>query len=293
MTKAPASSASNFPTKHKRDWRRAFVLLGVACGLVIAWGSDRQPVDVTIPITWNEPTEVHDNTEDVLRIASFNIHSGKGTDGQMELSRVATELADVDFAGLYEVRSTPPGHFPHQAAELGELLGMRSVFLATEHRWWRDHFGNALLTSRPILGLQRIPLIGTRGKAFRQAILVDVPFQDRAVHILMVHVDREDDREQQLAAVIRLFQDLEAPAVLMGDLNSPATDPQLSALLEHADMRDVMRVPREERAITDAIDWMIVKGLKPVSATYGSIGASDHPALKADLVLSERDDFQP
>ena len=199
--------------------------------------------------------------------------------------RTAGELKDVDLAGLFEVRATPWSSSPDQAEELGKRLGLRSAFLATEHRWWHDQFGNAVLLAVPIAGIRRLPLIGTRGKAFRQAVLIDVPLKNAMVRVVMVHVDRERDRERQLAAVIRLFQSLESPAVLMGDLNSGIDDPQLASLLSQPGVESVLHAQLGADAPTNNIDWIITRGLESIGATYAETGASDHPVVKAELRL--------
>ncbi len=273
------------------DRRRRFVpslrlaSFGLITGLVVAWGSDRQPADVTAPIVWYGQSPYVEPSDDVLRIASFNIHSGKGADNRLDLTRTCRALQDVDFAGLFEVRARAWNLFPSQAGCLADQLQMRTVFLPTERRWWHDHFGNALLTARPVAGIQRIPLIGTRGKAFRQAVLVDIPLQGETVHIVMVHLDSERDREQQLAAVIRLFLSLEAPAVLMGDLNTRQNDSQLAALLSQPGVASAIHAQLEKYAPTNNIDWIITRGLECVSAAYDATDASDHPIVKAELRL--------
>jgi len=268
-----------------RTWPRRLLVVGLLVGAVVAWVSDRRPVDVTRPIFWQTPQTLHPADRHVLRIASYNIHGGKGRDGFRDLSRIAADLHSVDFAGLYEVHAGTWGLSADQATVLGEQLGMRSAYLGTERRWWRDHVGNAVLTSMPVSQLQRIPLVGTRGKAFRQAVLVDVPWNDRMVHLLLVHVDRERDRESQLTTVIQLFQGLESPAVLMGDLNSGPDDPQLVELLARPGVESVLPPKLDDRTAAGPVDWIITRGLECVTAELIDSGASDHPVVKATLKL--------
>lgn len=275
------AAALPMPKPPRRRWR--WIAAAALFGLVIAWGSDRQPADVTKPIVsrdWaysNLPT-------DTLRIASYNIHSGKGSDGQVDLRRIAADLQDVDVAGLYEVACPLRSLGVDQSFDLADSLHLGSAFLPTECRWWRDHLGNAVLAKSPFPPLQRIPLIGTRGKAFRQAVLLDVPLDGQTVHIVMTHLDRGQDRTQQLAAVIRLFQSLTAPAVLMGDLNTTPGDPLLQKLLAQPGVESVLtRLGADAPA--DNIDWIITRGLECVEATYHHSGASDHPVVKASLRL--------
>jgi endonuclease/exonuclease/phosphatase family metal-dependent hydrolase len=125
-------------------------------------------------------------------------------------------------------------------------------------------------------------LVGTRGKAFRQAVLVDVPWNDRVIHVVMVHVDSGRDRERQLETVIRLFQSLKSPAILMGDLNTRPDDPRLAALLSEDGVENVLS-KLGDKTPTDNIDWIITRGLECVDAAYHHSGASDHPVVKATL----------
>ncbi len=278
MQVEPSSNSS------KPRWitRTRLVWAGLLAGLVFAWGSDHQPADATRPMVWHEPASPNAGTTAEFRLASFNIHGGKGTDGVRDLARIAADLQDVDFAALFEVHADPWNRFSDQAVELGERLGLRSAFFPTEHTWWRDGFGNALLTSADDVAVQRIPLVGTRGKAFRQAVLVDVPWNGRVIHIVMVHVDSGRDRERQLETVIRLFQSLEAPAILMGDLNSRPDDPRLKALLSEDGIENVLS-KLGDKSPTENIDWIIIRGLECVEAAYHHSGASDHPVVKATL----------
>lgn len=268
--------------------RRALIArLVVGAGLlaaVIGWGSDRRPADATRPVIWRSPSSLRPPAANELRIASFNIHSGKGGDNRLDLARTASELEGVDFAGLFEVRADPWGD---QAAELGARLGMRSTFLGTERRWWHDHFGNAVLSTRPVAGIVRIPLVGTRGKAYRQAVLAHVPLEGRTVQIVMAHIDREQDREEQMAAVIRLFRALEPPAVLMGDLNSHPLDPQLQGLVRQPGVESVLHSRLGDAIPPDNIDWLIIRGLECTSFELGERGASDHPAIRATLRIGD------
>lgn len=251
-------------------------------GLVITWGSDRQAADATKPVTWHQSTTAgyEPSRTDVLRIASYNIHGGKGRDGKLDLFRIGNNLRDIDVAGLYEVHGAAMGAFSTQAAVLGKHVGLNAAFLGTERRWWHDHFGNAVLSKLPITHLHRIPLPGTRGKAFRQAVLFDVPLAGGTVHVLMSHLDSQQDREPQLKAVIQLFHSLKSPAILMGDLNSGSRDPQMAELLSQPGVNSVLDPGAEDR-----IDWIITRGLDCVAAECLNSGASDHPVIKATLRL--------
>lgn len=270
------------PAKSPARIRGRLATVALLVGLVVAWGSDRQPADATKPVVWYRSVTASraPPSTDLLRIVSYNIHGGKGRDHQLDLRRIAADLTEIDVAGLYEVRSSPFRMPADQAAQLSDVTGLNSLFLPTEHRWWHDHFGNALLSKSTIAAVHRIPLPGTRGKAFRQAVLFDVPLGGETVHVLMSHVDSQQDREPQLRAVIHLFHSLKSPAILMGDLNSGPRDPQMVKLLSQPGVASVL-----DSDTQDHIDWIITRGLECIAAECVASGASDHPVVRATLRL--------
>lgn len=275
------------PDTSKR-WKAMTTISLATLIAVILWdGADRRPADSTKPLPQSPSSAVRPASPKTLKLASFNIHSGKGTDRVKNLARTAELLADVDFAGLYEVRATGAGELPNQAAELARQRDAAWLFAATERRWWTDHFGNALVHRIPIQSAIRIPLINTRGKAFRNAILTTIPLEDAQVTVIAVHIDSAEDRVHQLESVIRLFLNLKAPCVLMGDLNTAATDRLLVDLRASPDVRSPLHDVAPEGTTIQSIDWIFTRGLKTISAKLVENTASDHPCLRAELAPVE------
>ena len=265
---------------------RTVLLVVAIAALIAADGSRCRPADPTKPINWRGDAALASQSP-VLRVATFNIHSGRGRDRKTDLSRTAGVFTtSPDIVGLNEVRGTFNDSLkPDQAAQLGELLGMRHAFVATERRWWHDHFGNAVLTKIPIRQTHRIPLPGTRGKAFRNAVLVQFEFQERHVQLLTVHIDSQSDRELQLQAIISLFEGLESPAILMGDLNSNRDDPLIRNLLAQSDVVDVLAQASRKADSRPPIDWILTRGFQCRAAELIDNDASDHPLAVAELEL--------
>ena len=98
-----------------------------------------------------------------LRVCTFNIHHGVGTDGRLDLGRIADVLAatGATLIGLQEVDRTlsPRSAWIDQAAWLGERLDMEVVHGATIDRdpqagappeTPRRRYGNALLSAHPV-----------------------------------------------------------------------------------------------------------------------------------------------
>jgi endonuclease/exonuclease/phosphatase family metal-dependent hydrolase len=85
-----------------------------------------------------------------VRVATYNIHRGRGLDGRTRLERIAAVLAgvDADVIALQEVIGASPLK-PGQAAELGAALGMGWVMAPTRHLR-SALFGNVVLSRFPV-----------------------------------------------------------------------------------------------------------------------------------------------
>ena len=253
---------------------------GLLAWLLLEQGANRTPVDLHQPLPnlgASAPYRLDEKPS--LTVATFNIHHGEGPDGYEDLSRTAALLEDCEIVALQEVRGFT---FSSQAEQLAGLLNCQGLYFGTEHQWWRDHLGNGLLVQDAPQFVQRLPLLGTRGKAFRIADLAIWPLASGSLKILSVHVDSQDDRTAQLAALIAVFWTLEPPVLLMGDLNTPASDPQLGEFLKHPEL--VASYPAKETP-TPPIDWIIGRGVKLADIQHTWNDASDHPVVRARVLL--------
>lgn len=267
---------------------RGAFLLSIAAGVAVGVGSDRVPADPTRPLAIRGEIARPPDPDGPLRIATFNIHGGKGEDGRTDLGRTAGALAEIDIAALQEVRAGwREGE--DQATRLGALLGVQSVFIPAERRWWQDRFGNGLLSRLPIEAIHRVPLVNTCGKSYRMAAVAEVRYRGGIVRVLAVHVARGEDRGAQLEAVCRMFLSLERPAILLGDLNSTADDPRLTALLTHPETTAAVALGATDTSLPvstgSGIDWIIARGMRSVRSEVRDKDASDHPAIYAELEL--------
>jgi len=219
-----------------------------------------------------------------LRIGTFNIHGGKGRDGIRDLDRTAETLAGLDFVALNEVHGPRLGRSGNQAQLLGTRLSQSWLFAPASRTWYCFESGNGLVSSLPVRCWQRIPLPRQFDRSQRNAVLVDLRHGERTVHVLLTHVVRRDDRERQiqLRTVIALFLALAEPAVLLGDLNSTADDPQIRQLAATRGVVDALSSGIGPKA-DSLIDRIFVRGLRPVHAEIRDYGASDHPLVWAEV----------
>jgi endonuclease/exonuclease/phosphatase family metal-dependent hydrolase len=242
----------------------------------------------------HSPTPPHPNPlpegeGNVIRVATWNIHGGKGTDGRRDLNRIADLLRSYDFVALQEVHGAGLFGGADQAEWLGRQREMGWLFAPAVRQWYRLESGNGLLSRIPVEFWQRIPLPSYEDYSFRNMILCKVRIpgeQDpgQTVQMLITHLNRryDADREAQLRIVLSFFLSLREPAVLLGDLNSVAEDPQIRELLENPEVLDPVGKTSSEKT-ANRIDWILVRGLKCRRAGIVENQASDHPLVWAEL----------
>lgn len=224
-----------------------------------------------------------------LRIGTFNIHGGKGLDGRRDLDRTAACLASLDFVALQEVHGPALWQTANQAQTLGARLGMAWLFAPSARTWLCLDAGNGCLSNLPVGGWQRIPLVRREDRTYRNAVLLELQHFGRTIHVVATHLNKTclPERAAHLREAIGLFLAVREPAILLGDLNTPADDPQLAALLATPGVIDAVRqAPPHPTATADdlqRIDWILVRGLRVVDAGLIDRGASDHPLVWAEL----------
>jgi endonuclease/exonuclease/phosphatase family metal-dependent hydrolase len=162
-----------------------------------------------------------------VKIITWNIHSGVGTDGFYDLARVADFLLEenADVVGLQELdRNTERSEFRDQALELAARLEMSSNFCAT--RTLGDgHFGLATLSRFRCVGEQRYDLSYQPKREPRSCLRVDLEVGPAdLLHVFNCHLglatlERRFQLRRMLSDAILLSEELHDPVVLMGDFN--------------------------------------------------------------------------
>ncbi|MDQ7013132.1 MAG: endonuclease/exonuclease/phosphatase family protein [Planctomycetota bacterium] len=161
--------------------------------------------------------------DDVLRVLTYNIHHGAGTDSVLDLERIARVITDAtpDLVGLQEVDNgaSRTGDVD-QAATLGSLTGMHHAF-APFMDFQGGQYGLAVLSKHPIVSARVIDLPPGRSEP-RSALAVEVAPADKPrVTIVCLHFDwLEGDAERfaQAQALIAAL-DSEDGVILAGDFN--------------------------------------------------------------------------
>jgi endonuclease/exonuclease/phosphatase family metal-dependent hydrolase len=202
-----------------------------------------------------------------VRVLSYNIHHGEGTDKKFDLERLAGVIRSVepDVVTLNEVdKKTRRASGVDQPAEFARLTGMTAVFERNIPYQGGD-YGNAVLTRLPVNRHQNHPLPSMYKGEQRGVLEVEVDLGGGAGPLLFfaTHLDYRADDKERRASVKKIEEVLaghpDKPAVLAGDLNA---------------------VPDSEVMKAFATTWQVARG-KDVQLTF----PSHKPVKEIDYVL--------
>ncbi len=208
-----------------------------------------------------------DQPQQQVRVLSYNIHHGEGTDGKIDLERIAKVIRSVqpDLVALQEVdRNTRRSGGIDQPTELARLTGLKVVFERNIEYQGGD-YGNAVLSRVPI-ERHKNHALPSHYKGEQRGVLeleLKAPGGVGPFVFMATHLDyRPDDGERQASAV--KIDDLlksqpETPAILAGDLNAN---------------------PDSEVLKFFSRNWQVARGNKPTT-TF----PSSEPTKQIDYVL--------
>ncbi|QBR91953.1 endonuclease/exonuclease/phosphatase family protein [Nocardioides euryhalodurans] len=231
----------------------------------------------------------------VLRVLSYNVHSGRGVDGRLDVARIAGLLRqwDVDVALLQEVdRGRRASRYVDMPAILARQTGMDLAYGVN----WRPNggeYGVATLSRFPIVEQRNTLLPNAPGYQQRGLLRADIDVAGTTISTYNTHLENKSQlmRLRQVSASRRIVAQTRHPVILGGDLNSQPGSPMLGVLRSFvSDAWDVagrgpgLTVPlRNPRLRVDYV--MYSPPLEATSAQVLSSSASNHRAVLADLVL--------
>ncbi|MDG3004398.1 endonuclease/exonuclease/phosphatase family protein [Paludisphaera mucosa] len=163
--------------------------------------------------------------QDAIKLATFNIHHGEGTDGKLDLKRVADLVRGVDVVAFQEIdvhfRDRSEG--VDQAEWLGKELGGNFAF-GPNLVEGEGSYGVALVTRFPITAHtnHRLPKSAGRERAEPRGLLecrLDVAGRPLRVYVTHLAHDSQADRTLQVAKVREIVAASPDPWIVMGDFN--------------------------------------------------------------------------
>lgn len=247
-------------------------------------------------------------TSDAIRVMTFNIAHGRGTDGVIDLKRIARIIreAQADIVALQEVdRWTQRTKGLDIIIELADLTGMTYAFGKTIEYDGGD-YGNGVLTRFPILE-ERNTLYAyeTEGER-RGAMLLVLDIRGQETLFMNTHLDHREEDTDRLSASEELIGQLKPydalPAIICGDFNDESSSPTVTWLGEHlhdswaragsgsgftypsaSPIKRIDYVFSSKQSAERSTWW------KPVSASVIHTGASDHLPVLVEFQLSTTD----
>ncbi len=157
-----------------------------------------------------------------MTVATYNIHRCLGRDGRRDPDRIAEVIKELnaDIIGLQELDFRPYGHCKScKVDDILDATGLNVVHgytLPTKS----GRYGNALLTSHPVLDVRRINL-SVPGREPRGAIDVDLQIGGKIVQVVVTHLGlRAYERKYQIKKLLdALSQDTDRLVIVLGDFN--------------------------------------------------------------------------
>lgn len=232
-----------------------------------------------------------------VRILSWNIHHGEGTDGQLDLERIARVITSVnpDIVALQEVdrNCTRTGQVD-QPAELARLTGLKVVFEKNVDLQGGE-YGNALLTRWPVVRHQNHHLPNRDNGEQRGALFVElaVPQSQAGLTFIATHLDHRKPDEERLASAefinALVLPDAGRSFLIAGDLNATPDSAVLTKFLEkwtNTTAKSLPTIPSDKPS--RQIDFIMMRRAgrwKTVECrVLDEAVASDHRAIFAELM---------
>ena len=233
-----------------------------------------------------------------LRVLTYNIHHGEGTDRKLDLERIAKviESAQPDIVALQEVDKTVKrSQSVDQPAELARLTNMQAVF-GSNISLQGGEYGNAVLSRYPIRSHKnhKLPNFDAGEQRGVLEVQIEVPGVSEPLRFLATHLDhRAVDRERLASAKAineLVTDDTNKVAVLAGDLNAVPDSNVLKEFTKiwtrtKVDILPTIPVDKPTRQIDyvlvhPALRWKLIE-----TNVLDELVASDHRPLLAVLEL--------
>jgi endonuclease/exonuclease/phosphatase family metal-dependent hydrolase len=234
-----------------------------------------------------------------LRVLTWNIHHGEGTDGKLDFARIGRVIREArpDVVALQEVDvGTERIKGRDTVRELERLTGMRGVFGASM-RFQGGGYGNAVLVNGTVLGSRVFPIGASEGMEPRSILMVEMrPYRcSLDLGFLSTHFDHKSEEDRMAGAGVANLP-IGLPAILAGDLNAPPDDLVLGTLMQQwtSATKGPAYLTSPAEAPKKQIDYVLFRPAKRWTVVEAKVvdeaAASDHRPLFAILKLLPSDE---
>ncbi len=173
-----------------------------------------------------------------VRVLCYNIHHGRGEDGQVDIERLAKVIQsmDPDLVSLQEVDSgVNRSQQINEPKKLGELCKLTPVF-GNNIKYDGGDYGNAILSRWPVARHTNHKLQSYYPNEQRGLLEVEVMLPDDRGPLLFfaTHFDYRGNSPERLPSAVTVNEIIKAkngqPAILAGDLNERPEAPAVQEL---------------------------------------------------------------
>lgn len=230
-----------------------------------------------------------------MRIMSYNIHSGKNMDNELDIRSIGDVIAEIgpDVCALNEVRMrTDDVHGVEIAKVLGEQCGMqwrfgRTIYIAN------GEYGNGMLSRFPIVSSRVVPVPdvpqGERERRFepRAALECIVDTGKGKMQVITCHFGLSHAEQVNAVETILSMISPDMPTVFMGDLNATPDDGVLVPLMQALrDSGTDKPLTFSARSPFEKIDYIFTsEEFAPAQLQTVKTEASDHLPVYIDTEL--------
>lgn len=161
----------------------------------------------------------------MFRVATYNIHKGRGVDGRTRIDRIARVLAEIqpDIVAMQEVVCHCGRELEFdQARYLGETLGYW-VSIGETRKHQGGVYGNVTLSKRKPQHSVSVD-VSVAGREPRGILRTDLQIAGRLVHVFNAHLgtgffERRRQSLRLLEQDLLRSLDIAGPRIVLGDLN--------------------------------------------------------------------------
>ncbi len=235
-----------------------------------------------------------------IKVMTFNIAHAQGTDGQVDIRRIARVIQDArpDIVALQEVdRWTARTGKLDLITELADRTGMTYAFGKTIDFDGGD-YGNGFLTRFPIIEERNFLFSQNSDGERRGMMLLMLDVKGEEIVVINTHFDHRPNDTDRVAAAEELLRRWEPyknhPTILCGDLNDDPNSRTMSILAtafeetlqpgEGATYPSAQPTQKKDYVLLSK--HAIAQGWRAVSARVIPTDASDHLPVLVELQLS-------
>jgi endonuclease/exonuclease/phosphatase family metal-dependent hydrolase/Icc-related predicted phosphoesterase len=227
-------------------------------------------------------------TENTIRVLSYNIRNGKGMDNKTDYQRTADVITDIapDIVALQELDSaTNRSNGVDVLSRLAALTAMYSVYGASLS-YDGGKYGIGILSKEKPISWKRISLPG-REEARSLLIVEFKKYIFCCTHFSL----NEDDRTSSIAIINEAAKDFSKPIILAGDINAAPSSFALKTFTKNWSLlSDTARFTFPANKPNRTIDYIF--GYNPKERGYSVLQtrvvntqASDHLPIFSDIRL--------